>query len=504
MSSQEAQPPQLLSDVLANPVGSLALPSGILDAILSGYTDPVCVYDQAGRHLYASAAGARLLGFTPSHMIGKTNRELGVTPEACDLIDQALNAVFTGHRPVTREISYPTMEGAREFEAVYSPIYAAAGGDVQAALAIVRDVTERNRAQRAYAQMESALRESQERFDLVQEAAGLGIWFCDLPFDKLDWNDNVKRHFGLPLDAEITIDLFYAGLHPDDRERTRRAIERSIAERSSYDIDYRTVGRDGQTRWIRAIGRAFYDAQGHPRRFDGITIDVTEHKSAAGERDRHVAEIQLLNERLRKAMAETQDLVRNNLQIVNALAEMHDVRDAESVPMRAMKRIQQQVIAMADVHELLTRSARDYGEGRQISAKALLEKLLPSLQSIDESRQIHLNLEDASLPGLMGTALAMLTNELVNNAIKHGAGDVEVTFQVEADRATLRVRDHGPGFPPNFVPRACEGTGIELVQSLAGWTLRGQVHYDNAPDGAPAPSSPSGYRTEVQAIGSRH
>jgi signal transduction histidine kinase len=88
----------------------------------------------------------------------------------------------------------------------------------------------------------------------------------------------VKEHFWLPPEAEVTIDEFFAQLHPEDRERTRQAIATSIEERRPYNIQYRTVGPEGQVRWIRAIGRAFYDALGQPRRFDGVTLDVTEAK----------------------------------------------------------------------------------------------------------------------------------------------------------------------------------------------------------------------------------
>src|SRR5262249_25435671 len=65
-------------------------------------------------------------------------------------------------------------------------------------------------------------------------------------------------------------------LHPDDREATRTAIERSIEGRTQYDAEYRTVDARGRVRWVRAIGQPFYDVTGTPIRFDGITVDVTE------------------------------------------------------------------------------------------------------------------------------------------------------------------------------------------------------------------------------------
>jgi PAS domain S-box-containing protein len=124
------------------------------------------------------------------------------------------------------------------------------------------------------------LREHRERLELMAQSSEVGFWFCDLPFDKLVWDERVKEHFWYPPDAEITIDMFYAHLHPEDRERTRQTIERCIANNEPYDIEYRTVADDGRIRWIRAIGCPFYDELGRPIRFDGMTIDVTGRRRA--------------------------------------------------------------------------------------------------------------------------------------------------------------------------------------------------------------------------------
>jgi PAS domain S-box-containing protein len=131
---------------------------------------------------------------------------------------------------------------------------------------------------------ETALRASDERSEFVRRSSGVGFWYCDLPFDVLQWDDLVKAHFHLPPDAVVTIQTFYDRIHPDDREPTRRAIERSIEGRSHYDTDYRTVDPDtGAVNWVRAIGRTFYAADGTPTRFDGVTLDMSDRKRAEHE-----------------------------------------------------------------------------------------------------------------------------------------------------------------------------------------------------------------------------
>ncbi|MET0411915.1 MAG: PAS domain-containing protein, partial [Polyangiaceae bacterium] len=128
---------------------------------------------------------------------------------------------------------------------------------------------------------DEALRISRQQLEMVVKRANVGVWYCPLPFDELVWDDKVKEHFHLPPEATVDIDLFYERVHPDDRERTRQAIEHSIAAHQTYEIDYRTVSADGQRiKWVHASGGGYYDGQGKPVRFDGITIDVTERARA--------------------------------------------------------------------------------------------------------------------------------------------------------------------------------------------------------------------------------
>ncbi|HYE07002.1 MAG TPA: PAS domain-containing protein [Planctomycetota bacterium] len=137
---------------------------------------------------------------------------------------------------------------------------------------------------------EAELRAARSRLDLVTGATDLGVWYCDLPFDELVWNRQVKSHFWLEPDERVTIDLFYARLHPDDREPTRAAIDRSIAGKTPYDVQYRTVNPgDGRIKWIRAIGRGFFGPDGAATSFDGITIDVTATR-AREDRERLLSE----------------------------------------------------------------------------------------------------------------------------------------------------------------------------------------------------------------------
>jgi PAS domain S-box-containing protein len=116
--------------------------------------------------------------------------------------------------------------------------------------------------------------------DFIVGTVGVGRWWNHWPLDKLNWNQQMKGLFHLPPDAVVDLPTFYKLIHPEDIEPRLRAIEKAVKEKGLYDFTFRTVAPDGsgKIKWVRSIGRAFYDAKGRPRTISGITLDVTPQK----------------------------------------------------------------------------------------------------------------------------------------------------------------------------------------------------------------------------------
>ena len=75
----------------------------------------------------------------------------------------------------------------------------------------------------------------------VMHSIGIGHWYSDLPTQQMFWDAQCKAHYGLPPDAEITLDVFLGCVHPDDRDRLQCAAERAVFGHTSCDVDYRVV-----------------------------------------------------------------------------------------------------------------------------------------------------------------------------------------------------------------------------------------------------------------------
>lgn len=133
---------------------------------------------------------------------------------------------------------------------------------------------------------EEQRRESEERLRLATEAANIGTWDFNPETGELRWDGRCKELFGLSPDAAVDYDVFLAGLHPDDRELTDKAVQDALEPGSSgqYSVRYRTLGRDDHVeRWIAASGRTvFVETAGKRRavRFIGTVIDISERVRA--------------------------------------------------------------------------------------------------------------------------------------------------------------------------------------------------------------------------------
>ncbi|WP_158258644.1 PAS domain-containing protein [Rhodopila globiformis] len=138
------------------------------------------------------------------------------------------------------------------------------------------DVTERRAS-------DLRLELSEESLRLATEAAEIGSWDLDLDTGELTWSDRTRAMFGIFSGGPVSMADFYAGLHPDDREATGAAFASSMdpAVRATYDVEYRTIGKeDGVVRWVAAKGKGLFQ-DGRCRRAIGTAIDITARKLAA-------------------------------------------------------------------------------------------------------------------------------------------------------------------------------------------------------------------------------
>jgi PAS domain S-box-containing protein len=268
-----------------------------------------------------------------------------------------------------------------------------------------------------------------------------------------------------------------SALHEEDGARCMDAWATAAQDQSTFECEYRLLcAEDGSYRWHVERALPVFAPGGSIVKWFGTCTDINDLKQAQSE-------IETLNARLRRAMTETHHRVKNNLQIISAMVDMQLMNDDTQISAEEFRRIGSHVRTLATVHDILTKESKEEGSRQVISLKEILEKLIPVHQQTSPQCRITARIEDVALLGRQGTSLALVVNELISNAIKHGKGLVEVVVAWENQFVAVTVCDDGPGFPEGFDVRTAANTGLELVDSLARLDLGGKVTFSNQAQG---------------------
>lgn len=352
------------------------------------------------------------------------------------------------------------------------------GGELLGGVLVFREVTEQRRADIAARRL-AAIVESSEDAIVAKDLNGIVT----------DWNAAAERIYGWP--AKEIIGRSKALVMPPDMPDELPNILRTIrAGKSIQHYETQRIRKDGTRMDVSISVSPVRNAHGEIIGAATIVRDITEEKRQreelkAREQEllRRQEQIDALNERLRRAMVETHHRVKNNLQVVSALVDMQIADGQASVSREQLVRIGGHIRALAAMHELLMQSARGDETAATVPARNIFERLEPLLTAAAGNVPIAFDARDVPLTSRQGTAVAVLVNELVSNAVKHGAPPVVVSLTAEDGRAWLVVEDGGPGFPEGFSALEAANTGLDIVVSVAETDLQGDVEFGNGTNG---------------------
>ena len=121
-------------------------------------------------------------------------------------------------------------------------------------------------------------------------AAGIGTWHLDLDSQNATYDESLNQILGLePRETQAPLDERLARVHPHDRSRVRATIQKAVASRAEFSLEFRVVRPDGTVRWFRDRGRIVVDDDGKPVAATGAVMDITEQRRLE-EHDRMLAE----------------------------------------------------------------------------------------------------------------------------------------------------------------------------------------------------------------------
>ena len=170
--------------------------------------------------------------------------------------------------------------------------------------------------------------------------------------------------------------------------------------------------------------------------------------------------------------------VRNNLQTVAALLSLQ-MRHASPQVRAPLQEAVSRIRSLTVVHDLF--SGKHLQEmDLETLCRTVVEEAVATLCGEDSGVTWTVEADEVWVSSRQATILALLLNEFVANAVRHGfkdrsGGRIHVLVRREAGQALLEVADDGWGLPPGFDARYSRGLGLQIARTLVEVDLRGRL-----------------------------
>jgi signal transduction histidine kinase len=204
---------------------------------------------------------------------------------------------------ILADYTLPSFDGLSALEIVQKdwtevPLIFVSGtlGEELAIEALKRGATDyvvKTRLSRIVPSVQRALRESEERSDLIraqealrtseaylaeaQRISHIGSFGWDVASGRIYWSQETYRIFELDPASEPTLEFVFDRIHPEDRAMVRQLLDRAIDERTDFDFEHRLLMPNTSVKYVRVAGRP---SQGKSGGFEfmGPVSDITERK----------------------------------------------------------------------------------------------------------------------------------------------------------------------------------------------------------------------------------
>jgi two-component system CheB/CheR fusion protein len=452
----------------------------VADAVpaLIGYVDT------SARYVWVNDGYRRWFGYTREETIGRHVGEV-LGAAAWELLRPYVERALAGEEVTyERRVVYETGR-PRDVRVSYVPHRDAAGG-VRGFVVLVNDISEIKAT-------EQALRRSEHMLEQSQSTAQVGSW--EMTFDdslrpvegSLRWSNESYRIFGYELGTPATQTLFYASVHPEDREALFAQARAGLERGEPFEKEYRIVRPDGTVRVIHSWIHFERDASGASTLMVGTCQDITERKRTLQElreADRRKDEfLAMLSHELRNPLAP----ILNAVEILDRLGpgEHELAATYRAVIGRQVQHMKRLLDDLLDVSRV--------SQGKIQLQKQRVELGALVLQAVEVSRPVIVEKRHALSLTLAQEALAVDADptrlvqvfaNLINNAAKYTDPDgrITITTAAQGGEAVVTVRDDGMGMTPELLGRAFDlfvqetrsldraqgglGIGLTMVRTL--------------------------------------
>ena len=380
-------------------------------------------------------------------------------------------------------------------------------------LALLTSSVDRRLAAQTLELQEEKLQRSEAYLAEAQRLTHTGSWAWRVAGgDALHLSEEWYRIYGFdPENGPPALEERRQRTHPEDRATWQGAIDRAVAEKSDYEVEFRILLPDGSVKYIHTVGHPVLNASGDLVQFVGSSTDITDRKHAEealrqAQTDlAHASRVTTMGELTASLAHEVNQPIAATVTDANTClrwlaGDTPNIEEARAAAVRIVKDAK--------------RAAEIIGRTRLLFKKGIAERELVDVNEVIREMIVLLNSEAtrysvsiwaelaADLPQVMGdrVQLQQVMMNLIMNAIdamKDMGGRRELTIKsqpAEDEHLMVSVSDTGVALPPQhanqifnaFFTTKRHGTGMGLsisrsiVESHGGrlWAA------DNPPRGA--------------------
>jgi PAS domain S-box-containing protein len=369
---------------------------------------------------------------------------------------------------------------------------------------ILRDVTERVKAQEAIMVANDNLRISIDRLTEAQQIAHLGSWILDVKTNAVLCSPEFYKIFDSS-EAEFPDSLgeYLNFFHAEDRQMVRDTFNQATKDHKPYQYEARLVMKDGTIKNIFSNGKSIENEKGDLLKMHGTIQDVTRQKSSELELEKNIVELKKSNSELDKFVYSVSHDLRAPLSSMLGVVEITEEETQDEFVLEHLGMLKGSIKRLdgfiADILSYSRNSRLDVIK-EEINFKEMIDEIRGHLKYMSGfNRQVDITVDINSEKKFVSdkNRINMVLNNIISNAIRYqnpAINDpfVDVKIDMSDTETNIVVKDNGIGISKENIEKIFEmfyrvsensigsGLGLYIVKETIH-KLKGVINVESEP-----------------------